>query len=308
MRPDLSGNRTGFRPLQQLEIWYAKLDVTTVMSIWGADAGKSALEKLQKSALNATSKDRLKAKDKLTREVDGELVFRSDPPLLVPIEEVFSRPEEAAIIEGNLDKAIRSYGRTLSSDRRQLLGTFRYIDTARKVVGVGSVGTRCWVVLLVGRDNGDPLFIQAKQAEASVLERFTTKSTANNHGQRVVEGQRVMQAASDIFLGWERLGAPDGATRDFYFRQLWDWKASAAIDTMEPEIMSIYAGMCGWTLARAHARSGDAVALGAYLGGSPTFDRALADFAVAYADQNDRDHQALVDAIKDGRVFAESGI
>ncbi|HEY1989775.1 MAG TPA: DUF2252 domain-containing protein [Acidimicrobiales bacterium] len=297
----------GLSQLPKLDIWYAKLDAPAVLAIWGKETGGATLASLQKAVTKAGSKDRLKARNKLTQTVDGQLEFRSDPPLLVPIEDVFP-PEQATSLEATLRAAFVSYRRTISSDRRALLNTFRYVATARKVVGVGSVGTRCWLALFVGRDNDDPLFLQIKEAEASVLERFTTKSLAANHGQRVVEGQRLMQAASDIFLGWQRSPAPDGVTRDFYVRQLWDWKASADVDSMDPELLGVYAGMCAWTLARAHARSGDAVTLAAYLGANAGFDRALADFAVAYADQNEIDHRALVDAIKDGRVIAESGI
>ena len=272
----------------------------------GRRRGDSA--SLRKAVAKAGSKDRLKARNKLTKMVDGELEFRSDPPLLVPIDDVFHEPEHAASLDAALRAALVSYRKTISSDRRALLNTFRYVAAARKVVGVGSVGTRCWLALFIGRDNDDPLLLQIKEAEASVLERFTTKSTAANHGQRVVEGQRLMQAASDIFLGWQRSPAEDGVTRDFYVRQLWDWKASADVDTMDPELLGVNAGMCVGTLARAHARSGDPVMLAAYLGTNLDFDRALADFAVAYADQNEVDHQALVDAIKDGRIIAESGI
>jgi len=295
----------GFARLPKLDIWYAKLDTPAVLAIWGNDIGKATLASLQRAVTKAGSKDRLKARSKLTHLVDGQLEFRNDPPLLVPIEDVFDNPEHAAHVEANLSAALKSYRRTITSDRRALLNTFRYVATARKVVGVGSVGTRCWLALFVGRDHDDPLFLQIKEAEASVLERFTTKSTAANHGQRVVEGQRLMQAASDIFLGWQRIDAPDGVTRDFYVRQLWDWKASAAVDTMDPELLGVYAGMCAWTLARAHARSGDAVTLAAYLGTSPVFDRAVADFAAAYGDQNEVDHRALVDAIEAGRVVAQ---
>jgi len=293
-----------FSQMRKLDIWYAKLDGPAVLDLWGNDIGKATLASLQKAVTKASSKDRLKARDKLTQLVDGELEFLSDPPLLVPIEDVFHDPEEVAMLETTLKAALSSYRRTITSDRRALLNTFRYVATARKVVGVGSVGTRCWLALFVGGDNDDPLFLQIKQAEASVLERFTSKSTCSNHGQRVVEGQRLMQAASDIFLGWQRSPAPDGVTRDFYVRQLWDWKATAAVDTMDPELLATYAGMCAWTLARAHARSGDAVTLAAYLGTTPIFGTAIADFAASYADQNDLDHRALVDAIQDGRVVA----
>jgi hypothetical protein len=298
----------GFSQLPRLDIWHAKLDAPAILAIWGKEAGGATLASLRTAVTKAGSKDRLKARNKLTQTVDGQLEFRSDPPLLVPIDDVFHEPGQATRLEATLRAALVSYRRTISSDRRALLNSFRYVATAQKVVGVGSVGTRCWIALFVGRDNDDPLFLQIKEAEASVLERFTTKSTATNHGQRVVEGQRLMQAASDIFLGWQRSPAPDGVTRDFYVRQLWDWKASADVDTMDPDLLRVYAGMCAWTLARAHARSGDAVTLAAYLGANAGFDRALADFAVAYADQNEVDHRALVHAIKDGRVIAESGI
>ena len=237
-----------------------------------------------------------------------KLKFLSDPPLLVPVEEIYPDPAEAELVESSVHGALDTYRETLSSDRRRLLNEYRYVDLARKVVGVGSVGTRCWVAMFVGRDENDPLFLQVKEAEASVLERFTEKSDLPNHGQRVVEGQRLMQASSDIFLGWHSVTGPDGITRDFYMRQLWDWKASAAIETMDPEVLGIYAGICAWTLARAHARTGDEIAIGAYLGGGKTFDHAIAEFSSSYADQNQVDYQALVDAIKGGGLVAESGI
>jgi hypothetical protein len=297
-----------FAGMGKLDIWYAKLDVPLIIEIWGPEAGEGALKRLQQSAAKAASKDRLKARDKLTSVVDGQLRFRRDPPLLVPVEDIFPDEVQAKVFEENIHTALRAYPRTLAADRRALLSEYRFVDVARKVVGVGSVGTRCWLALLVGQDESDPLMLQIKQAEASVLERFTKKSAVRNHGQRVVEGQRMMQAASDIFLGWERVVAPDGVTRDFYFRQLWDSKVSPAIDTLDPELMGIYAGMCSWTLARAHARSGDEIALASYLGTGHTFERAVAEFATAYADQNEVDHQALVDAIKDGQMTAEEGI
>ena len=198
------------------------------------------------------------------------------------------------------------YRRTLETDRRYLLEQYEYADMARKVVGVGSVGTRCWIVLMLGRDESDPLFLQVKEAEASVLSRFVGASKYANMGQRVVAGQRLMQASSDIFLGWQRAEAGlDGKQRDFYVRQLRDWKYSIAIEALIPRGMRIYGQLCGWTLARAHARSGDRIAIAAYLGGSDVFDQAITQFAAAYADQNERDHQALVDAVASGRLTAE---
>jgi hypothetical protein len=296
-----------FALLHNLDIWYSRLDVPTVIALWGAEAGRRTLRRLQQAVSKAEAKDRLKARARLTAEVDGELRFRSDPPLLVPVESL-APPGQAQQITDTIHEAVRSYRRTLNRDRQHLLDGYRFRGLARKVVGVGSVGTRCWVSLFVGRDNDDVLFLQVKEAEASVLERFAEKSRFGNHGQRVVEGQRLMQAASDLLLGWQRVVAPDGQTRDFYMRQLWDWKASAAIETMEPDLLSIYAGMCGWTLARAHARSGDPVAIGAYLGANTTFDDALSEFARAYADQNEADHQSLIDAIKEESLTAEFGV
>jgi len=203
---------------------------------------------------------------------------------------------------------IRSYRRTLPSDRRHLLERFRYADAARKVVGVGSVGTRAWIVLMLGIDEGDPLFLQFKEAQPSVLEPYLTRSEYANHGQRVVEGQRLMQSASDIMLGWFRTPGVDGVERDFYIRQLWDGKGSALVDVMEPNALETYAQICGWTLARAHARSGDAAMIASYLGGGDAFDRAMASFAEAYADQNERDYAAFQAAVADGRVQAETGL
>ena len=201
--------------------------------------------------------------------------------------------------------ALESYRDTLSGDRCHLLETYRFVHLARKVVGVGSVGTRCWLALFVGRDNNDPLFLQIKEAETSVLERFLEPTEFEEQGQRVVEGQRLMQATSDIFLGWERVTAADafdGRDHDYYIRQLWDGKGSAVIESMTPRVMTMYGEMCAWTLARAHARSGDPIAISAYLGNSSRFDKAIAAFSTAYADQNDRDHQAMVDAIESGRI------
>jgi len=296
-----------FATMGNLDIWYAHLDIDGVVARWGREAGGQVAKTVQRTAAKAESKDRLKAKAKLTRLVDGQLQFISDPPLLVPMSEVFAG-EDHELLEREIHHALRLYRRTLSSERRHLLEQYRYVGGARKVVGVGSVGTRSWVTLLVGRNDDDPLFLQVKEAEASVLEPYTNKSPFANHGQRVVVGQQLMQAASDIFLGWQHVDGIDGRVHDYYMRQLWDWKASADLDTMTVDAMRVYAQMCGWALARAHARSGDAIAIGAYLGKNEVFDQALGAFAVAYADQNERDHAALVDAVASGRVTAQSGI
>jgi Uncharacterized protein conserved in bacteria (DUF2252) len=238
---------------------------------------------------------------------NGEPRIRADPPLIVPIAHLVDG-SGAVRLELSARRILESYLGSLSGDRSRLLERFRYVDLARKVVGVGSVGTRCWVILLLGRDSSDPLFLQAKEAPHAVLERFAGKSAFSNQGQRVVEGQRLMQAAGDIYLGWLRqpLGLEDLKPRDLYVRQLWDSKISADISAMRPSDMALYARLCAWTLARGHARSGDAIAIASYLGSSDVFARAIAAFAEAYADQNERDHAALVDAIAIGRVQADA--
>ena len=294
-----------FAKMQNLDVWYAHLGVQDILARWGGEAGGNALKGFQRSVDKAETKDRIRAESKLTQIVDGEPRFIHDPPLLVPVEELFPEPVVREL-EGSVHEALRAYRRTLQDDRRQLLESYRFVQLARKVVGVGSVGTRCWVALMVGLDNNDPLFLQVKEAEASVLEAHLGKSGFANHGQRVVEGQRLVQAASDIFLGWEQAIGYDGLPHDHYIRQLWDWKASATIETMSPVQLDIYGQICGWTLARAHARSGDRVAIAAYLGGSDTFDQALARFAEIYAGQNELDHQALTQAIAGGRMTAET--
>jgi uncharacterized protein (DUF2252 family) len=217
----------------------------------------------------------------------------SRPPLLERLSELVSGADYAALVD-DISAALRQYRRTLQPDRRELLDRYRFVDVARKVVGVGSVGTRCWVALFVGRDDDDPLFLQIKEAEASVLEPHLARSKFAQHGQRVVEGQRLTQAASDVLLGWTRFVGIDGQTRDYYFRQLWDEKGSAEVETFEPERMTIYARICGYTLARAHARSGDPVALAGYLGNGTSMARAMTIFADAYADQNEADYRLFI--------------
>jgi uncharacterized protein (DUF2252 family) len=290
-----------------LDIWYARLDVDTIRDRFGSDVRSKELANLAALESKARRKNSLRALTKLTRVVDGKLRFASVPPLLVPIEELQS-PEAAAQQAEMAAGLIASYVETLSDDRRQLLGQYRYTHLARKVVGVGSVGTRAWVMLLQGRDEDDPLVLQAKEAEASVLEPYAGASTYATHGERVVNGQRLMQAASDIFLGWETLIGLDGVERDFYVRQLWDGKTSVETETMTLRGLTAYVRMCGWTLARAHARSGDREAIAEYLGGSPKFDKAIARFAASYADQNERDYAAMQEAVATGRIEARSDL
>jgi hypothetical protein len=296
-----------FAPMRDLDIWSSHLDGAAIALRWGDQASRKLSESFQKRLTKAQSKDHLAALAKLTVEVDGKLRFVENPPLMVPAESLFTDVYSTQTV-GNLYDALVQYRTTLSGDRQRLLEKYDFIDLARKVVGVGSVGTRCWVALFVGRDNGDPLFLQVKEAEAAVGEPFLGASEYTHHGRRVVEGQRLMQGASDIFLGWDSFRGDDGVTRDFYLRQLWDWKFSADVDDMTPEALGIYAEICGWSLARAHARSGDPIAMAAYLGAGDRFDRAMVDFASSYADQNQRDFDALTAAIASGAVDAVTDV
>jgi uncharacterized protein (DUF2252 family) len=298
---------SAFAQMRALDLWYARLDVDELAEVWATRATAKQQKRFDRNVAKARTKNSLRASERLTRIVDGQPRIISDPPLTVPIEELLPAAERA-LLEDTLRSVIRSYRRTLPSDRRHLLERFHYADAARKAVGVGSVGTRAWIVLMLGNNDGDPLFLQVKEAAPSVLEPYLGKSKFTQHGQRVVEGQRLMQAASDIMLGWVRTPGIDGAQRDFYIRQLWDGKGSAAIEAMEPSAMVAYAELCGWTLAHAHARSGDAVAIAAYLGSGGAFDRALASFAEDYADQNERDYRAFRDAIDSGRIAAQTGL
>jgi uncharacterized protein (DUF2252 family) len=298
-----------FASMTNLDVWYARADMTEVRAQFDVQLRARQRKLLDEGLAKARTRDSTQELGKLTRVVDGRPRIVSDPPLLVPIDELIPTETDRADLEGQLTDLIAKYQRTLETDRRYLLQQFEFCDMARKVVGVGSVGTRCWIVLMLGRDETDPLFLQVKEAEASVLSRFVGASKYPNQGQRVVAGQRLMQAASDIFLGWQRIESGlDEKPRDFYVRQLRDWKFSIEIATLRPEGLQLYAGLCGWTLARAHARSGDRIAIAAYLGGSDVFDKAIARFATAYADQNERDYQALTDAVKSGRITAELGL
>ncbi len=298
-----------FSAMKTLDLWYVRLDVEDLLATIGREMKQKdvkAYERAQANVAKGRTKDSTKAFGKLTEVVDGELRIIGDPPLIVPIEEVHA--ENAHLIEEFLRGVVRSYRRTLAGDRRKLLERFRYVHAARKVVGVGSVGTRAWICLMLGRDDEDPLFLQFKEAQPSVLEPFLGRSEFANSGQRVVEGQRLTQAASDIMLGWIKVDAPDGVKRDFYVRQLWDAKTSALVDLMEPRTMAAYARACGTELARAHTRAGDGIAIASYLGGGDAFDRAMAIFAESYADQNERDYAALKTAVEVGRVSAEFGL
>jgi uncharacterized protein (DUF2252 family) len=301
-----------FASMGNLQVWYSMLSAEILSeAMAGLKAGhrKEFQSRVAKATEKATTKDSMKAFAKLTTRIDGRLEIVSDPPVIVRAVDLLP-PSEASDLRGSMQALFDEYKATLQDDRRRLLEGYRFVDIARKIVGVGSVGTRCWILLLEGRSTKqDPLFLQFKEAGPSVLERFVGNSEFENHGRRVVEGQRLMQSASDIMLGWLHTDdGLDGRQRDFYGRQLWDWKFSANVDAMTPRIMGPYVEMCAWTLARAHARSGDRVAIASYLGGGDVFDSAIADFAELYADQNERDYEALLGAIKSGRVAAESGI
>jgi uncharacterized protein (DUF2252 family) len=296
-----------FARMSNLDIWYARLDATSLVAAFRAEAGKGQLRDLQKAGAKGRLKDNSRAFSRLAHSVDGEPRIVSDPPLIVRLEDLLA-PREALSFGAAIRGVMAEYTATLPADRRRLLMRYRFMDIARKVVGVGSVGTQAWVILFLGRDDTDPLFLQCKEAQASVLEAYVGACELENHGQRVVEGQRLMQAASDTMLGWLRTTGIDGESRDFYVRQLWDWKTSADVETMAPAGMSSYGRMCGWTLARAHARSGDCIAISSYLGRGDVFDQAIVRFAQAYAEQSERDHRALLDAVASGQIVAETGV
>ena len=296
-----------FAAEHNLAVWYTHLDMDELVRLVGTELDSASKAKAKATMDKARGRDSLQALAKLTTVVDGGARILSQPPLLVPLEELWGQ-DAAVDAYGNLRELVRSYSRTLQSHRRHLLEEFELVQVARKVVGVGSVGTRAWILLFQGIDGGDPLFLQAKEAQESVLSGYVKSTRFRNQGQRVVTGQHLMQASSDIFLGWQRAEGPDGIERDYYLRQLRDGKGSVIVEEMVPDSMRLYAQICGQTLARAHARSGDRVAIAAYLGSKDHFDQAIADFAEAYADLNALDHTALADAISSGRITAQTGV
>ncbi len=291
-----------------LDVWYTQVDMDEFRARFDGLLKDRQRKVLDKGLAKARTRDSMQELGKLTRIEDGRPRIIPDPPVIVPLRDLLGELAGAVDIEKELRDLIGKYRRTLQPDRRVLLEQYDFADMARKVVGVGSVGTRCWIILMLGRDETDPLFLQVKEAEVSVLARFAGSSKYDNQGERVVNGQRLMQAASDIFLGWQRVTGLDGQSRDFYVRQLRDWKFSVDIGAMIPRGLRLYGELCGLTLARAHARSGDEIAMAAYLGASDVFENAIADFAVAYADQNERDFQSFTAAISSGRLIAERGV
>ncbi|MFF3849693.1 DUF2252 domain-containing protein [Streptomyces sp. NPDC002328] len=292
-----------FAGMRTLDVWYAQDDADRMQELLASSMNRKARRRTAEATARARTRTHLQAFEKLTRVTAEGRRITPDPPLITPLRDLMSDPGDE---EKGLRTVLDGYARTLSSERRHLLRRYRLVDVARKVVGVGSVGTRCWIVLMLGRDEDDPLLLQAKEAQESVLAAHTSGERYDNQGRRVVSGQRLIQTSSDIFLGWTRTVGLDGRERDFYVRQLRDWKGIARPETMDPGLLRLFARLCGACLARAHARSGDPVAIAAYLGGSDRFDRALAGFAQAYADQNERDFEALAAAVHAGRVRAES--
>ncbi|MGN9789813.1 DUF2252 domain-containing protein [Streptomyces sp. OZ13] len=295
-----------FAAMRTLDIWYAQDDADRMRELMASSMDAEARRRTARATARARTRTHLQAFTKLTRLTAEGRRITPDPPLITPLGRLLAEPSEAGR-ENELKTLLNGYASTLPSERRHLLRHYRLVDMARKVVGVGSVGTRCWILLLLGRDDDDPLLLQAKEAQESVLSAHLPGDGYDNHGRRVVTGQRLIQTTSDIFLGWTHVVGLDGQSRDFYVRQLWDWKGIARPETMGPGLLSLFGMLCGASLARAHARSGDPVAIAAYLGGSDRFDRALTEFAQSYADQNERDFEALGAACRSGRIRAERG-
>jgi uncharacterized protein (DUF2252 family) len=296
-----------FAGMSHLDVWYERINASELVDRFGGRLDKKGRVLFAEPFARARRKTSLRAVKRLTEYVDGELCFRSVPPLLVRFRDLYDPAdtrEEADYVRAALDEYVAS----IDEDRRYLFETYRFVDMARKVVGVGSVGTRAWVLLFVGRGGKDPLVLQMKEAQASVLEPYLGPSEFENHGERVVRGQRMDQVLSDIFLGWQRSTGLDGKKHDFYMRQLWDWKASIDLSTTSYSGLRAYTRACGWSLARAHARSGDRLAIAAYLGAGPRFDDAIARFSTAYADQNELDHARLADEVAAGKISAKTGV
>ncbi len=297
-----------FAGMGTLDVWYSHVDIDTTLQELGSELKPKMARRTEKAIAKARTRDSMSAFAKLTHVVNGHARIVDQSPLIVPLAHLAGEAEREPLL-ASLRELMSAYRDTLDPERRGLIDEFELADFARKVVGVGSVGTRAWIALLLGRDAQDPLFLQIKEAEASVFEPFLGPSAFENHGRRVVVGQRLMQASSDIFLGWLHVDAGlDGQPRDFYVRQLRDWKGSAEIDQMVPKGLALYGKLCGWTLARAHARSGDRIAIGAYLGGGSSFDNAILQFSHAYAEQNDRDYRRLTAAVNSGEITAETGL
>jgi uncharacterized protein (DUF2252 family) len=298
--------------MRTLDAWYSHLNVDELTGRLQAEVRNKRIAKKDakiatQDIAKARTRDSVRVFAKRAGQVDGELRIVADPPLIVPVEDLDVSEPSRRQTEQAIARIIRSYRRTLGREHHPI-EEFRYVHMARKVVGIGSVGTRCWIVLLIGRDESDPLFLQAKEASPSVLARFLAPSQYRHEGQRVVAGQHLMQAATDIFLGWQRVSDQDGRPRDFYVRQFQDWKGSVQVESLKVPGATLYGRLCATALARAHARWGDRVAIATYLGRGDQFDRAIADFAVRYADQNERDYEALAHAVRSGRIAAEKGI
>jgi uncharacterized protein (DUF2252 family) len=297
-----------FAGMTNLDVWYAHVEIDSVLAAIGSQLNPKMAKRAGKTLAKARTRDSMSAFSKLTEQVDGDVRFVDQSPLIVPIDQLASSLDRDEVFD-ELQRMFRAYRATLEFDRRSLLEQYRLVDFARKVVGVGSVGTRAWIALLLGRDEQDPLILQIKEAEESVLEEYLGAGQFSNHGERVVSGQRMMQAGSDIFLGWVGVESPiDGKSRHFYGRQLKDWKGSAEIEQMVPKGMGMYGELCGSTLARAHARSGDRIGIAAYLGNGTSFDRAVLEFSNAYAEQNQRDFEHLTAAVASGKIVAETGL
>ncbi len=291
-----------FAGMSRLDVWYARMQAEDIVNRWAGSAHPDRIASFQRTLEKGRRKTSARAVSRYTTQgPDGELKIINDPPFVEPLDQL--EGIEGRDVRSAVEGILAEYRGSLPDDLKILIDGYRVVDAARKVVGVGSVGTRCWIALLVGRDNaGDDLVLQFKEATASVLEPVTAPSAYDNHGRRVVEGQRLMQASGDMLLGWTRVQGVDGVWRDFYVRQMWDWKTSPDLETMDHHAMGVYARVCGWTLARAHARSGNRYTISAYLGSGRTFTRAMADFADSYADQNQRDYEAFLGAIADERI------